>query len=76
MRKTDLGLIEQPPNESLVHQLEGLVTAAKSGDLQEIAYVCSYRGNFVNHGWSRITNRMRIIGELEQIKWHLLSMDK
>ena len=48
---------------------------AKSGELQSIVYVCSYRGNWVNHGWGQLQNRMRLVGELEQVKWHLLSLD-
>jgi hypothetical protein len=71
-----LDLIKQPPNTSLINYLENLLINAKSGELQEIVYVCSYRGNFVNHGWTKLTNRMRLIGELEQVKWHLLSLDK
>lgn len=72
MNKVDLSLIEKPPEKSLIEHLENLLKEAKSGELQEIAYVCSYRGNFVNHGWTKIQNNRRMIGELEAMKYGLL----
>lgn len=72
----ELKLILDPPQPSVIKQVESLLEHAKSGELQELVYVCGWRGNSVNHGHSRIQNRMRIIGELEQVKWHLMSYDK
>lgn len=76
MSKVDLTLIERGPDKSLIEHIESILAAAKSGELQEIVYVCGYRNNSVNHGWSKLNNRMRMIGELEQVKWHLLRMDE
>ena len=73
--KHDIAVIEAAPQESTIKQLEGLLAQAKSGELQAIVYVCSYRGNSVNHGWSQLQNRVRLVGELEQVKWHLLALD-
>lgn len=73
----ELKLIVDQPQPLLVKQLEGLLIEAKSGELQSIVYVCDWRANYVSHGWSAIKkNRTRLIGELEQVKWHLLSFGK
>ena len=73
--KHDIAVIEAAPQRSTIEHLENLLVQAKSGELQAIVYVCSYRGNTVNHGWGQLQNRMRLVGELEQVKWHLLSLD-
>ena len=72
--KVDFTLIEKPPEKSLIQQLEYLMEKAKTGELQELVFVCSYRGNFVNHGWSKLQNqkRRRIVGEMEVMKIELL----
>ena len=74
--KHDIAVIEAAPQGNTIKQLEGLLAQAKSGELQAIVFVCSYRGNTVNHGWSQLQNRMRLVGELEQVKWHLLALDQ
>ena len=76
MSKVNMTLIEKQPEQSVIKQVEKLLELAKSGELQEIAYVCGYKGNTVNSGWTKLNNRMRVIGELEQIKWHLLRLDE
>ena len=68
--------VPYPPNSALIKQLNGLLEEAKSGELQGMVYVCSYKGNSVSHGWAVSSNIMRIIGEIEQVKWHLLAMDE
>lgn len=73
----ELRLIQDSPQPHVIQALESLLAQAKSGELQTIVYVCDWRANSISHGWSSIKkNRMRIIGELEQVKWHLLSFDK
>lgn len=77
MSKIDFRLIEKPPEKSLIEHLEKMLEKAKTGELQALVYVKSYNNNEVNHGWTNLpNNRMRLIGELEQVKWHLLSFDK
>lgn len=63
------------PQQDLVLQLERLLEEARSGELQGIAYAVTYVASEVSHGWFFHNNRMRLIGELEQVKWHLLSQD-
>jgi len=76
MSKVDFTLIEKPPEKSLIEHLENLLEEAKSGELQELAYVCSYKGSSVNHGWTRLENNRRIIGELEYMKQHIIESTK
>jgi hypothetical protein len=76
MSNVDFTLIEKQPEKTVIEHLEALLENARKGELQELVYVCSYKGNFVNHGWTKLNNRMRLIGELEQVKWHLLSQDR
>ena len=77
MSKIDFRLIEKPPEPSLIEHLESFLKQAKTGELQALVYVSSFKNNSVNHGWTKLpNNRMRLIGELEQVKWHLLSFDK
>ncbi len=74
---SELKLICDPPRQSVIDCLKKLLEQANSGELQTIVYVCDWRGNDIGHGWSEIhKNRVRIIGELEQVKWHLLSHGK
>lgn len=76
MNKIDLTLIEKKPEKSLIEHLENLLKEAKSGELQEFAYVCSYKGNSVNHGWTKLTNNRRIVGEIEFMKSGIMEMSK
>ena len=76
MTDNKLVTIEKGPNPVVIEYLESLLEEAKSGDLQEIVCVMSYRGNYVNSLHTQIgDNRTRIIGELEQIKFHLLARE-
>lgn len=74
MSKTALRAIVAPPKKEVIEHVEDLLRIAKNGELQGLVYVCVYRGNFVNHGYTDCGNRMRVIGELEQIKWKLLRL--
>lgn len=68
--RAPLRRIEEPVNASLVEHLEYLLKEAKSGELQGVAYACSWRRNVVSNGWSEIrNNKMRVVGEL----FHLMS---
>lgn len=71
--KVDFTLIEKLPQKTLIQQLECLLEQAKTGELQEIAFVCSYRGNLMNHGWTKLQNNRKIIGEMEAMKIELLT---
>ena len=72
-----LNVIEPAPDKSLIEHIEDLLKEAKSGELQGLIYVCRYKGDKVAHGWAGVgTHRMRVIGELEQMKWHLMALDK
>lgn len=53
-----------PSNPMLVNDLERLLEEAKSGELQGIAYICSYNDQCVSHGWAlnTIRNHMRLLG--------------
>lgn len=73
---TELAVIESLPSETLIEHLEDLLAKAKDGELQGIVYVCSYRLNSVNSGWTALNdNRMRIMGELHQLLHHFASME-
>ncbi|MFT6550495.1 MAG: hypothetical protein ACJA1I_000523 [Zhongshania marina] len=76
MADNKLVAIEKGPNPVVIEYLTLLLEEAKSGDLQDIVCVMSYRGNRVNSLHTQVSdNRMRLIGELEQIKFHLLARE-
>ena len=71
-----VSVIEKAPNPSVIRFLRELLDHAESGELQEVVCVMSYRGNQVNSLATGLAdNRMRIIGEIEQIKFHLMARE-
>lgn len=76
MNNSKLSVIQDIPNISLIEHLENLLDKAKSGELQELVYVCSYDDNTTNSGWSAIRNRIRLIGQIEQLKHNLMMGDE
>ena len=73
MKPVNINLIEDTPVKSLIKHLDGLLEQAKSGELQALAYVCTYRGNTVNSGWTKLRNVRRVVGEMESMKIKLLT---
>lgn len=71
-----LETIIDPPSAELIERLERLLADAKTGELQGLVYVSSYRANFVSSGWTTIRqNRIRIMGELFQAMHQLASLE-
>lgn len=77
MNELNVSVIEKPPHKATIEHLEELLADAKSGELQGFIYICSYKGNKVNSGWTAIgCNRMKLMGELYQVLHHLAAMEK
>lgn len=74
--KVNLTLIEKKPEKSVIDQLEALLVEAKSGELQELCYVCGYKEGGVNHGWSKLVNNRRLVGEIEFMKHGIIDASK
>jgi hypothetical protein len=73
----ELSVIQQPPDPKLIERLEALLAEAKTGELQTIVYVGSWRGSDISSGWAGLrNNRMRFMGELYQILHDLAEQDK
>lgn len=74
--KSAVALVEAPPNKELIEALEEILAQARTGELQGCVMACSFRGNYVGSWWSGINaNRIRLIGELEQVKWQMCSLE-
>jgi hypothetical protein len=74
--EANVSVIEKPPHKATIEHLKELVVEAESGELQGVIYICSYKGNRVNSGWTAVSeNRMRIMGELYQVLHHLAAME-
>ena len=64
------------PSQQVIDILESALEDAKSGELKQLLLVGDYQDLVVQSAWSDITdNRMRLIGELEQLKFHLMSAE-
>lgn len=72
----DLAVIKDVPSQDLIERLEGLLAEAKTGELQALVYVCSWRANSIGSGWCGLSrNRMRIMGELFQLLHKLANLE-
>ena len=76
MKNVNFTLIEKKPEKSVIEHLEALMAQAKSGELQELIYICGYKEGSVNHGWSRLRNNRRLVGEMEFMKHQLIEESK
>ena len=74
--KVDLTLIEKKPEKSVIDHLDALLVQAKSGELQELCYVCGFKDGSVNHGWTKLNNNRRLVGEIEFMKHMIIEMSK
>ena len=76
MNKIDLTLIEKKPEKSVIDHLEALLVQARSGELQELCYVCGFKEGSVNHGWTKLNNNRRLVGEIEFMKHAIMETAK
>ena len=71
-------VVKDAPNDGLIKHIEEILRQAKSGELQGVIIISSFDDNTVNSSWHAdiMRNRMRLIGELEQVKYHFLAIEK
>ena len=74
--KVDLTLIEKKPEKSVIDHLDALLVQAKSCELKEICFVCGFKDGSVNHGWTKLNNNRRLVGEVEFMKHMIIEMSK
>ena len=76
MSKVELTVFEKKPEKSVIEHLEALLVQAKSGELQELCYVCGFKESSVSHGWTKLTNNRRLVGEIEFMKHMIIEASK
>ena len=75
MGKVDLTLIQAPPQKSVIEHLNTLLAEAEKGELQGIAYVSVYRGNYVGSSFSDLDCPATVMGQLLKLQLRIAAAE-